>query len=203
MGYSPATSPVENGACSWKGIDIVDAIKCPFVVLVDSAEQTPFTFQNLLADARQQNRPLIVNTEVQALGRHPLGLGDYSIKGLEGQVHVERKSVSDFQGTVLGWNGGRRERFERELHNLSSIDSALVVVEGTFHRAITVPEQHSQKSPTVNAKILMRSVLGYQQDYSVQWIFCGSRRLAETATFRYLERFWRKREQAEKILKMI
>lgn len=173
------------------------SIICPFKILVDTGEQQPFTFQGLRCDADQNYRPLIIETEWRALGRHPDGLGDYSIDGFVGRCHVERKSVSDFQGTVLGFSGSR-ERFERELHNLSQLECAAVVVEGSLHHAISVPEGRGQKPSKTQAKILMRSVIGYQQDYSVPWLFCDSRRMAEVVTFRFLERYWRKNRQQAK-----
>lgn len=165
-------------------------IICPFTILIDTAEQQPFTFQGLRSDSDHGNRPLIVPIETKALGRHPDSLGDYSISGCEGRIGVERKSLEDAQGTILGWDG-RRDRFERELRNLEQCEAAVVVVESSFEELI-------QKAParkrTVhqNAKALFRSVLAFQQDYRVPWLFAGNRRLAEQSTFRFLERFWRK-----------
>ena len=53
-------------------------ITCPFTILIDSMEQHPFSFTGLFTDADQDNRPLIVNTQWQALG---VSNGDYSIYG--------------------------------------------------------------------------------------------------------------------------
>lgn len=80
-----------------------EPVKSPLVVLIDSAESQPFTFQGLRADAKQGSRPLIVSTRHECLGRHPHSLGDYTAEGLVGIAHVERKSREDCQGTVLGW----------------------------------------------------------------------------------------------------
>ena len=46
----------------------------------------------------------------QSLGRYPHSLGDYSIDGFEGRVHVERKSLQDVQATVLGWDSEYQRR---------------------------------------------------------------------------------------------
>ncbi len=180
------------------------AIVCPFTILIDSAEQHPFTFHGLRADAKQQHRPFWVPVEVRSLGRHPDGMGDYSIDGFVGRVHVERKSVADFQGTILGF-GESRERFEQELHNLSQVDAACVVIEGSYQDALRC--NRGTKSAKVQSKILNRSTVALQQDYGVSFMFCGSRRLAEQFTFRFLERFHRKdterRQSTEKLLTTI
>lgn len=173
------------------------AIVTPFTILIDSAEQQPFAFLGLHADADEQRRPLIVKTEWRPLGRHPDSLGDYSVDGFVGRCHVERKSLEDCQGTILGFDG-RRERFEQELANLAQIESPLVVVEATLQTVISQIGSHGKKPAKDKAKILSRSILAYIQDYKVPFLFCDGRRLAEIATFRFLERFYRKNCQQEK-----
>ncbi len=174
---------------------------CPFTILIDSAEQQPFLFTGLRTDAEDGNRPIIVPTEFVCLGRHPDSMGDYSAKGFQGRIGIERKSMEDAQSTILGWDG-RRERFECELQNLSRIEAALVVVECSFEQLIQEAPQFGARTKSQNAKSLMRSVLAFQQDYRVPWLFAGGRRLAEIATFRFIERFYRKqmeqRKKAEK-----
>jgi hypothetical protein len=171
-------------------------VMCPFTVVIDSAEQSPFTFQGLQTDADQGSRPLIVETKWQALGRHPDSLGDYSLDGYIGRCHVERKSMDDAHGTILGW-GVRRDRFERELQNLSGLDAAMIVVECSL-ATLLANAPAFKRTAAQNQKALHRSIIAFQQDYRVPWVFCDSRRLAEQTTFRFLERYWRKQREAEK-----
>jgi len=176
------------------------AVINPFAILIDSAEQQPFSFQGLKTDATHPgggNRPLIVPTEWKPLGRHPDSLGDYSIQSGVGRCHIERKSMADAQSTILGWDG-RRERFERELHNLSEIECGCVVVECEFSDLIANAPEYGRRTKSQNARALSRSVLAYLQDYSVPWIFNESRRMAEIQTFRWFERWWRKQREREK-----
>ena len=180
-----------------------DPLVCPFVILVDSAEQSPFDFRGMRSDAKQGYRPFLVETRWQSLGRHPNQLGDYSIEGCVGECHVERKSVADCQSTILGWSGSRN-RFEQELANLSQIHAPLVVVEGSLLTVLATSNSHRKSTHRVIAKQLMRSIIAFQQDYHVPWLFCDTRRLAEIATFRFLERYWRKRqEHARRINRML
>jgi hypothetical protein len=173
-------------------------IPCPFLILIDSAEQQPFSFTNLRADAAKDHATFDVRTKWLSLGRHPTSLGDYSLEGGRGRCHVERKSMDDAHGTFLGWAGGRRERFESELANLSQIECGLVVVECSLAELINRAPQWGTKTAAENAKSLHRSILAWQQDYRVPWAFCDSRRLAEITTFRWLERWWRKQREAER-----
>jgi len=179
----------------------VEPYRVPFTVIVDSAESQAFTFQGLFADAVKDLRALVVPTKYSSLGRFPNGLGDYSIEGLTDRVAIERKSREDVWGTVMGWetdhqkeNGGtgRRDRFKSELENLAKIDASMVVVEASLGNCLANVPEWGTKTRETNRKIFFRSVLAMQQDYRVPWLFCDSRWLAEIATFRFLERFYRK-----------
>jgi len=181
----------------------IETLVCPFVILVDSAEQHPFTFEGIRGDAKHKHRVLAVTTRWQCLGRHPNQLGDYSIDGFIGSCHVERKSVKDCQGTILGW-GGSRDRFEQELANLASIEAPLVVVEGSLDVVLSTSNDHRTHEHQVIAKQLLRSIIAFQMDYRVPWVFADSRRLAEVITFRWLERYWRKHtEHAARVRRML
>lgn len=162
----------------------------PFIVLCDSREQQPYDFGGLLADAKQDNRPLAVRW-----ARTTLASGDYSLAiddprqagqamSLQHLVAVERKSISDLFGTL----GQDRERFERELERLAQMQFAAVVIEASWQDILLDPPQHS----ALNVKTIHRSVIAWQQRYPrVHWWPCGSRRLSEITTFRILERFYK------------
>lgn len=175
----------------------------PFTVIIDTAESHPFAFNGIPADARDDDRPWIVQTRWLALGRHPDSLGDYSLDGYIGRCHVERKSLEDCQGTILGF-GGRRERFECELANLSDLEAAAVIVEASYLDVVKSAPATPNKTAQQNAKTIMRSIIAYAQDYRVPFIFCDGRRFAELTTFRFLERYWRKRqEEAKRMEKLV
>lgn len=164
---------------------------CPFTIIVDSDEKQPFTFQGIRDDRK---RPLIVRTISKHLGNSH---GDYSVEGLEGWVHIERKSQSDVQGTVLGW-GDRRERFVKTLEYLAELPSSAVVIECTLGTAIATCRDTPNKSAATNSKIFSRQVSAWMDDYRVPWVFCDDRRHAERVTFRWLERQWNKAKAERK-----
>jgi len=108
-------------------------------VIVDSREQTPWTFQG------QEG----ITTE-----RAKLEAGDYSVAGLEHRVAIERKSLDDWTGTVLR----DRTRFYRELELLRAYDFRCVIIESSV-REILQKNYRSQVPPA--------SVLGFVAEVSV------------------------------------
>jgi ERCC4-type nuclease len=158
-------------------------LTCPFIIVCDTREQTPYAFAGLAADAKARNRPLVVHTQ-----RGTLGQGDYSLLGFEAWVAVERKSAADLFGTL----GQARRRFERELARLQSLQFAAVVVEAEWSELLKDPPRHSRLNP----RTVFRSVVAWQQRFNrVHWSFLPGRRAAEAAVFRILERYWRDKEK--------
>jgi DNA excision repair protein ERCC-4 len=78
-----------------------------FVAIIDTREQEPLD----LAPLRTE--------------RGTLPTGDYSLKGLEHVIAIERKSLSD----LLGCCGGERERFEKEIQRMLAYPCRVLVVE--------------------------------------------------------------------------
>jgi hypothetical protein len=171
-------------------------LELPFAILIDSAEQQPFEFKNLRADADKKYRTYRATTERVCLGRYPDSLGDYSLSGALGHCHVERKGQGDAYSTFLGFGRhgttSRYERFRQELENLSRLESALIVVECPLQQLLLQAPKTERRSAQENARMIFRSILAWQQDYHVQWAFCESRRMAEITTFRWLYRWWEK-----------
>jgi DNA excision repair protein ERCC-4 len=147
------------------------------VVVIDTREQSPYSFAGLKADASDGGGELIITTR-----RGTLRSGDYSVRGHERRVAVERKSLADLYGTL----GSGRDRFERELQRLAGYHYAAVVVEAEWSEILTAPPPRSKLNP----KTIFRSVLAWQQRYpAVHWWMVAGRAMGEVTTFRILERF--------------
>ena len=82
-------------------------------ILIDTREQAPFTFKGY--DVAPETATLPV--------------GDYSLPGFQDWAAVERKSLNDLIGCLMGKD---RERFERELARGRHYDLFAVVVEATW-----------------------------------------------------------------------
>ncbi len=78
-----------------------------------------------IVDTREQ-RPLDLSP--LSTERGTLATGDYSVRGLEGVVAIERKSLADLVACV----GRDRKRFEREVQRLLSFPMRAVVVEASW-----------------------------------------------------------------------
>jgi len=163
------------------------AVAVPFTVLIDSKEQYPFQFKGITADADQNYRPLLVPTVVVNMGP---AHGDYSLRGYEGYVHIERKGVGDAVGTFLS-HGERRDRWLATLDFLASISTAAVVVECSMGAMIKQVVARGKRSKQDLRKTLHRQVLAWEQDYRVPFVFCDSPRLAELSAFSILNRHYR------------
>lgn len=154
-----------------------ESFEAPFTVVTDGREKCPYQFKLMTTDADRGYRPLIVHSEWGYLKS-----GDYSIKGFENQIAVERKSLEDCFNTL----GQHRDRFEAEVARLSRLSSAAIVIEASWNQILTAPPPRSRLVP----KTILRTAIAWQQRYHVPWLTCEDRRLAEIVTFRWLERWW-------------
>lgn len=165
------------------------AVTLPFVVLVDGQEQQPFTFAGIRSDADQDGRPLIVPIRIVSMGPTH---GDYSIEGMEGDVHIERKGLGDALSTFLtAPTTERGERWKRTLEFLAGVHTAAVIIEASFGAMISSVQARGRRSRPDLQKTLHRQVLAWEQDYRIPFVFCDSRRLAEITTLAILRRHYK------------
>lgn len=116
-----------------------------------------------------------------------LPTGDYSLVGFESRVTIERKSISDFYGSI----GGDRERFEREMVRLQKMEYAAVVIEGDWNELLIDRPDTIQMS----AKSASHTIYSWSIRYGVHFWPCMSRRHAELATFALLRHFWKQEQE--------
>ena len=140
-------------------------------VIVDSREQAPFVF---------------VGYDCELLSG-ALTTGDYSLAGLMDRCAVERKSLDDLMGCLVGEG---RERFERELARARSLDAFAVVVEASF-QDMAQGRYRSKMKPHA----ALQSVLAFQVRYGVQFVWAGTRAGAEYAAFHFLRHYLREAQE--------
>ncbi len=128
------------------------------VIIIDRQEKLPYEFTNLPSE------PGTLDT------------GDYSIKGLEHLVSVERKSLSD----LLGCIGGDRDRFKRELQRLRAYRFRLLVVEASA-ADLEAGEWRSKLKPAH----VMGALAAWTGQYELPIWLAGS----HDAGARFVERF--------------
>ena len=135
-------------------------------ILVDSREQRPFNFEHERYGVQIQPGTLTV--------------GDYSLRGLEDKVAVERKSLPDLVQCL----GRERERFERELQRGQALDAFAVVIEGSWSDLA-----NGNFRSQLNPHAACQSVLAFMARYRVPFLFAGSRAAAEYAAWGFLRQF--------------
>ena len=140
--------------------------------IVDSREQLPLNLAPL-------------QTEVGTLAT-----GDYSVKGLESIVAVERKSLSD----LLSCIGRDRERFDREIQRLLAYPCRALIVESSWPALEIGNWTRSRVKPAA----AIGSLLGWIAA-GLPVIMCGDHERAGRYTSRLLytaaRRRWRESRQ--------
>ena len=102
-----------------------------------------------IVDSREQNA---LNLEPLTTVTSTLPTGDYSIRGLEHVVAIERKSLDDLVGCV----GRDRERFDREVQRLLAFPVRILVIESSWEAI----ESHEPAFPQWRGKVTREAVLG-------------------------------------------
>ena len=139
------------------------------VITVDTREQTPLKF-----------------TRLQAV-TWSLFTGDYSIKGLEDQFAVERKSIDDLVNCCLSSN---RERFEHELHRLRGYRFKRLLVVGS-REDIAAGLYHSR----IASKAVLATLSAFEVRYDLPVVFAETPESAALQVERWA--FWFSREVVE------
>ena len=129
--------------------------------LVDSRENLPYAFSG--------------PTEVTGLA-----VGDYSVKGLENCITLERKTADDLIGSLTKG----RDRFERELFKLKSYDYAALIIETSLADII-----NGNYYSDMNPKSVIQSLVAFSIRFRLPVWFAGSRawgqRLTESLLCKY------------------
>ncbi len=128
------------------------------VAIIDTREQLPFDLAPLGA---------VSGT---------LASGDYSVRGMEHLVAVERKSLPD----LIACCGVERERFERELQRLLGYPTRCVIVEASWHE-LNAGGWRSQLPP----QSAVGSVLSWIGQ-GIPFLFAGDRASAQHAAAKLL-----------------
>lgn len=165
---------------------------CPFTILVDSNETLPYEFEEIKSDGKvwsikKTRVPLWTMNEKEITtkaGTFKCGLADYTIKGMEEQIQIERKTKSDLFLSL----GANRDRMEARIARLNQCEIAFFLIEAEWSEILTQPPERSELSP----KVISRTHNSWSIRYPrVHWVLCNGRRHAELKCFHLLERFWR------------
>ncbi len=122
-------------------------------IKIDTREQRPYGFEN------------------SEVGTIPVG--DYSIKGLENHIAIERKELNDLIGCLTA----DRARFERELFKGRSLDYFGLVLECSLSDLAK-----GRYRSEINPKSVIQSLVAFSVRYRLPIWFCESRQYAQRIT---------------------
>ena len=134
---------------------------------MDSREQNPFTFQGYQADSEPATLPV----------------GDYSLPFWEDRVTIERKTLNDLVGCLMGKD---RTRFERELTKGRAYDLFCVIVEASLEDV-----SRGRYRSEIKPHAVIQSIIVFQVRYGVSFVWAGNRAGAEYVTYSLLSKYLR------------
>ena len=137
------------------------------VILIDTREKKPFTFKKWQSHT---NRASLIT-------------GDYSVKGFESQVCVERKAKIELYACL----SQERERFFAEISRMNLYEYRAIVVENcSWKEFITEIETNMSREAVIG------SMLSIMITWGIPVFFCSTRQVAEESTYQILLRAFRK-----------
>jgi ERCC4-type nuclease len=99
----------------------------------------------LIIDTREQNPLFIKPPKGLYIVRDTLKVGDYSVKGFESLITIERKSLNDFYSSI----SSQRERFEEELKKMQELEWKALVIEEDEKKVLVPSPFETQIHPEV------------------------------------------------------
>lgn len=150
--------------------------KIDFTIIYDTREQTPWDFS-------------YEKSASQEIGT--LKTGDYTIKGLENKLCIERKGcIEEFANNL----GREFARFEKELVRMADFEHAFIIcefplsdlIEFPFHRA----NKKLQAQSRITGKFLLKQIMEIQLDHKVKIMFCENKFYANKTALSLMKRVY-------------
>ena len=145
-----------------------------FILIIDTREQDPLF--------RKPPKGLLIV-------RDTLQSGDYSCKGFEDVIAIERKGLNDFYGSI----GKGRDRFKRELERLRGYQWSGLVIEAEEHTVLSANSLYTQMHPNA----VKQTVVSIALRYKVQIYYAKTRADAEQYVLSNLMYFYTLKRKVE------
>jgi hypothetical protein len=133
-----------------------------------------------------------------------LHTGDYTLKGFEDIVCIERKAST----SEIAMNLGRKKRpFQAEMERMKDYPFSFLVCEFSIHDLLVFPEnskvpQRARQHVRVTGKYLLKCLIEFQLWYDTKILFCGNKNdafLVTNSIFKRLnEMFYDKNKEPTK-----
>ena len=131
-----------------------------------------------------------------------LHTGDYTLKGFEELVCIERKACASEIAMNLGKKKGA---FEAEIQRMRDFPFSFVICEFDMDDVLKYPEgsrvpRHLRQKVKVTGKYLLKTLLEFQLYYDTKIVFCGNKNnafLVCNSLFKRLNELFHKKEKQE------
>ena len=137
----------------------------------------------LIKDSREPETAWDAYFESQSEVR-ALKTGDYSIKGYEDTISIERKTLDDLIGCLTSG----RERFERELGRAQQLEYFAVIIEATWGEIVSGQYRSKLHPNSANG-----SICAWEVRYRVPFFCCGNAEMAARKCESLLRKFYREK----------
>lgn len=137
------------------------------IIICDNREQSPYRFDSIPYDGA-------------TVESGTLQTADYSLKGLEDKIGIERKSLDDLAGTLTSG----RERFQRECERGKGLEYFGLVIEASMEDV----RRHKYRSK-MKPQALLQSLFAFSIRYGLHVFWCGSREGGEYTTYSLLQKY--------------
>lgn len=143
----------------------------------------------LVIDSREQDGLFRKPPKGLLMVRDTLPSGDYSIRGFENIIAVERKGLNDFYGSI----GNGRDRFKRELERLKSYDWAGLMIEAEEHTVLSASSMYTAMHPNA----IRQTIVSIELRYRIGVYYAKTRADAERWTLDRLMYFYNLKRKGE------
>jgi hypothetical protein len=113
-----------------------------------------------------------------------LATGDYTVRGLEKQLTIERKAST---GELALNIGKERKRFEAEMERMSQFRWAYIICEFSIDDLMSFPKNSGIPKKRwgeirMNGKYMWKKISEFQEKYNVTTLFCTNKQGSEERT---------------------
>ena len=145
-----------------------------FTIIKDTREQTPWLFD-------------FEHTVAEEIGT--IKTGDYTIKGMEDKICIERKGcIEELAGNL----GKDFSRFSKELIRMDQFPHSFIICEFALKDLIEYPFHMNnvklQQTAKMSGKYLLKLIMEIQLQHNVKIMFCGNKFYATKTALSLMKR---------------
>ncbi len=129
-----------------------------------------------------------------------LRYGDYSIQGMENLISIERKTLSDFYGSIGGKKqegvlNTRRERLHNEFGRMrdANVEFRALVIEAEEEMVMTPEISYSKLNPNS----IYGTIASFELRYNIH-VYYGDRKACQVKLINWFVKFWKLKKEEDK-----